>query len=64
MIIIRSTTEYANIENNFEDDKADEAFDYQIMLEQEDWPDVKWIYLPGLTFEQYIKNFMKSMGRE
>jgi len=62
MIIVRSVTDSTAIENNFEDDRALEALEYQEMLESEGWTNVQWIHLPGVSFEAYIKSYMKGIG--
>jgi len=55
-------TRHASVENNFEDSDAVKAEEYQNMLHENDWDDVRWIHIPGMTYEQYIKEYMKRMN--
>lgn len=61
MIIVRAIEENTIVENNFEDKDAFDALEYKNMLEENGWTKTQWIHLPDLTFEQYIKNYLKEL---
>lgn len=62
MIIVRSYSLESSIENNFDDNDMVEALEYHTMLEEEGYDNVSWVYLPGLSYEKYIQNFIKING--
>lgn len=62
MIIIRSQTGFSKIENNFNDEQAEQAFDYMQELEENGWTNVKWLHIPNLDYETYIKYWMSQVG--
>lgn len=62
MIIVRAKTATARVENNFEDEKADQAMEYHHQLKQDGWESVEWIHLPNLTYDEYIKRYMERLA--
>lgn len=62
MIIVRGKTDYASVENLFEDSDAEKAFDYHSEIEDLGWTTVKMIHLHGLTVDSYYRKKFNYKG--
>lgn len=62
MIKIKARNKHASVENVFEDDQYDRAFQYYSMLEEHGtWDDVEWICLPNLTLEKFTEGTINDI---
>jgi hypothetical protein len=65
MILIKLSNGDLNASYSFPDEKLDQAEEFYHNAETENWETIDWVYLPGLTEEEYLlRRLTRSQKRE